>query len=310
MDGPALSVVIVTGRMRKRAERSLQAVLEQEADGPLQVLVVDTAPELPPIEGYAAPNVEVLEYPAPPSFAHCKLFALSRVSADRVAFIEDHAFVEPDWASGVLKGFETGADVVVYTFHDATPETVYSRAFGLLAYGRWMSARLAGECLNGPSNNVAYRKEALLRQGDRLEDLMHVELFLHQAIRAQGGTIFQEATARVAHAHWDNLTGTLWDTCMFSRMFAHQRRLLKNPSLLKRLFYAGAMPMLPFLLFWRYCRMLQGDPDLLRRYLRHSPMILFLVFCTGVSEAVGYLDSSPRFLKQLDTELNMPRACD
>jgi hypothetical protein len=55
---------------------------------------------------------------------------------------------------------------------------------------------------------------------------------------------------------------------------------------------------------------LKGDPDLLRRYLMHSPVILFLVFCTGISEAIGYLDSSPSYRRHLDTEVNMPRACD
>jgi hypothetical protein len=310
MGFPALSVVLVIGRMRQRAERSLKAILEQETEGPIEVLVVDTTPEKPRIRGGEAPNVVYLEYPDAPSFAHTKLFALSRVSADRVAFVEDHVFVEPGWASAVLKGFETGADVVVYTYRDATPESVYSRAFGLLAYGRWMSERLAGERPHGPGNNVAYRKDALLRQGGRLEDLMHVEFFLHRALREQGGKIYQEATARVAHANWDNLRGALWDTCMGSRLFAHQRRILEKPSLLKRLFYAGAMPLLPLLLFWRYCKALKGDPELLSSYLRHSPVILFLVFCSGISEAIGYLDSSPRYRRQLDTEVTMPRACD
>lgn len=310
MDTPVLSVVLVIGKMRQRGERSLKAILEQETEGPIEVLVVDTTPEHARIRGGEASNVVYLEYPEAPSFAHAKLFAFSRMSADRVAFVEDHAFVEPGWANGVLKGFETGAEVVLYTFHDATPESVCSRAFGLLAYGRWMSERLAGERQHGPGNNVAYRKNALLRQGDRLEDLMHVELFLHWALREQGGTVYQEATARVGHAHWDNLRGTLWDTCMCSRLFAHQRRILEKPSLLKRLFYAGTMPLLPALLFWRYCRALKGDPDLLRRYLLHSPVILFFVFCTGISEAIGYLDSSPRYRRQLDTEVNMRRACD
>ena len=74
--------------------------------------------------------------------------------------------------------------------------------------------------------------------------------------------------------------------------------------------HAGAMPLLPLLLFWRYCKALKGDPDLLHSYLRHSPMILFLVFCSGISEAIGYLNASPRYRRQLDTEVNMPRACD
>jgi hypothetical protein len=209
-----------------------------------------------------------------------------------------------------LRGFQTGADVVLYTFQDATPETVYSRAFGLLAFGQWMSDKLAGERLHGPGNNVAYRRSALLRQGDRLAHLLPVEFFLHQAIREQGGKVYQEASARCLHAHWDTLMGTLWDTCMYSRLFAHQRRILYRPSLMKRFFYAGSMPLLPIILFWRYSKILSRDPELLRGWLRNSPLILFIGLCTGISEAIGYLNASPRYRKQLETECHLPRGCD
>jgi hypothetical protein len=102
----------------------------------------------------------------------------------------------------------------------------------------------------------------------------------------------------------------LWDTCMVSRVFAHQRRLLERMSLPRRLLYAGGMPLLPALQFWRSCRTMKADPDLLRRYLLHSPLILALVSCSAVSEAIGYLNASPRFREHLAMETSMRRACD
>ncbi len=310
MDTPALSVIIPIGRMRDRAERSLKAVLAQKIHGGLEIFDVDTTPELERIDGSDAENVTYIEYPDAPSAARAKILALHRTSSELVAFVEDHAFVETGWAAGVLKGFDTGADVVIYTFKDATPETVYSRAFGLLAFGQWMSDKLAGERLHGPGNNVAYRKSALLRQGDRLIDLLPVELFLHRAVREQGGKVYQEASAGCLHAHWDNLMGTLWDTCMYSRLFAHQRRILDKPSKIKRLLYAGSMPMMPMLVFWRYCKGLKKDRELLHQFIRNSPLILCLSFGTSSSEAIGYLNASPRYRKQLETECHLPRGCD
>jgi hypothetical protein len=296
--------------MRERAERSLRAILAAGERAPLEVIVVDTEPTLPPIDGTTSANVVREECPDAPSFAHAKLAGLKRCSATRVAFVEDHAFVAPGWAQGVLRGFDTGAEVVVYTFRDATPETLISRSFVLLAYGRWMSEKFAGDREHGPGNNVAYLVETLLRQGDRLEDLMHVEYFLHRLIREQGGRVHQEPTACSAHANWDTVHGTLMDTCMSSRLFAHQRVILEKPSWRRRVFLATLMPLLPGLLFWRYARILRRDSDILRQFLRRAPVILFLIFCTGISEAIGYLSSTPRYRTQLDTEVNMRRACD
>ena len=103
MSDPRLSVVLVVGRMRRRAERSLRAILEQEVEDGLEVLLVDTSPEVPRISGASSPEVTYLEYPDCPSFAHAKLRGLARVSGARVAFVEDHAFVEVGWAAGVLE---------------------------------------------------------------------------------------------------------------------------------------------------------------------------------------------------------------
>ena len=310
MDAPALSVVILIGSMRQRAARSLQTVLKQKTQKPIQIIVADTQPSYPRIEGWDAENVIYQEYPDAPSVTFVRVSALPSCSSEFIAFVEDHAFVDPEWAEGVLKGFQTGADVVVYTYSNATPESLYSRAFGLINYGRWGSEKLAGEHQNGPGNNIAYRRAVLLRQGDQLEELMHIEWFLLRAIREQGGKIYQEPTARMAHANWDTLLGTLLDTCTYSRLFACQRINLEKLSVFKRLFYAASMPLLPTLLLWRFYQAFKPDSNLLRLFILRSPLILFLLVCTSLSEAIGYLNNSPPFRSMLDVEVNLPRACD
>jgi glycosyltransferase involved in cell wall biosynthesis len=310
MNDSVLSVCITIGEMRQRAERSLSAVLDQELDGKIEVVVIDTRPEHPPVAGADDPRVVVVPYPDVPSYAHAKLRGLAHATAPYVAFVEDHAFVQPGWAAGVLKGFATGADVVVYTYLDATPHSIYSRAFILLSYGRWMSAKLAGEREHGPPNNVAYRMSALKRQGDDLEALLKAELFLHRAIREQGGRVYQEATAKLAHANWNDLAGTLSDTCSVAWVFAQQRVILEDLSLLSRWLHAAAMPLLPAYIFVRYSRTLRKDPELLRRFWLYSPLIMFVSACTGATEAMGYISDKPGYKRHLDTEVNVPRACD
>lgn len=296
--------------MRERAARSLQAILGQKTLKPIQVIVVDTQTSVPNIEGSDAPGLIYLKYPDAPSLTRAQLHAIPHCSSEFIAFVEDHAFVEPEWVEGVLKGFETGADVVVYTYCDATPESVYSRAFALMNYGKWMSGQFAGKQRDGPGNNIAYRKGVLLRQGDRLEDLMHIEWFMHRAIREQGGIIYQEATAKMAHANWNTLWGTLSDTHACSRLFAYQRVLLEKPSLSKRLFYVAAMPLLPVVKFWRSYQALKPDPEILRLFILRSPLILFFMICSSISEAMGYFDSRSPYRNHMNVELNLPRACD
>ena len=296
--------------MRERAERSLQAILGQKTSKPIQVIVVDTQTSALDLDGSDVPGLIYLKYPDAPSLTRAQLHAIPHCSSEFIAFVEDHAFVGPEWVDGVLKGFETGADAVVYTYCDATPGSVYSRAFSLINYGKWMSEKFAGEHRDGPGNNIAYRKDVLLRQGNQLEDLMHIEWFMHRAIREQGGFIYQEPSAKMAHANWNTLWGTLSDTHACSRLFAYQRVMLEKPSLLKRLIYVAATPLMPVLKFWRTYQALKPDPEISRLFIRRSPLILFFMLCSSISEAMGYFDPRAPYRNHMNVELNLPRACD
>lgn len=309
-DTPDLSVIIPIGSFRERSERSLRAALDQVFDGTLEVVIVDARPDLPRIAGHDDPRVCYVEYPEAKSYAGCKVRGVREAASEYIAFVEDHAFVQPGWAAGVLKGFATGAEVVVYTYLDATPHSYFSRSFMLLSYGKWMSEKFAGERDHGSGNNLAYRKSTLLKQGDDLETMMGTELFLHRRVRAEGGKIWQEASAKLAHSNWPDLHGTLQDTCSCSHLFAQQRILVEKLSWPKRIFFALCMPICPFLIFYRHYKAFAPDPEMQARLLRYSPAFLLYTAATNFIEGLGYLSPKPLLKWHLDVEIHVPRACD
>ena len=81
-----------------------------------------------------------------------------------VAYVEDHCYAEPGWASVLCARADEGWSAVGYGFRNANPGTAASRAMALMEYGDWVvpSPRSAHPTLMLAGNNIAYSREALL----------------------------------------------------------------------------------------------------------------------------------------------------
>ncbi len=306
----SLTAILIVGGLRQRSERCLHALLAQSSGVQFDILIIDIAPQTTPFAGRDQPHVRYVHYPDCPSYATAKVEGIRNAATEFVAFIEDHAIPDPNWAKGILNAFRQSPDIasVVYTYKNLNPRTVISRAFMLFSYGTWMNPTFSGYVVSGPSNNIAYRRAVLLESGDALTTYLDMEYLFHQRFQAQGWKMYKTAEAIIAHENWVRLLPGLRDVGVHSQFLAIRRVALNHWSLAKRTLFIGGMTVFPLVQCWRLGKSLRSRPGLFRTFLSNLPILFIFSAYGAFKEAIGYLNVS-RDLRAIVTanELFIPR---
>jgi glycosyltransferase involved in cell wall biosynthesis len=119
----SVSVIIPTLGLRSSLEGALTSVLEQEYPGPVEVIVVASAPSedaLPVVP--ARPGLSVLPHVPPLSPAAARNLAISRVSGDVLVFTDDDAIAEPGWLRSLVEA-SAGMRAVSGSIVNGTPQS-------------------------------------------------------------------------------------------------------------------------------------------------------------------------------------------
>ena len=124
MDDTELSVVLVAGSQRERAQKVIDALVMQTAIKQIELILMDLAP----------PDAKRLEIPE--QLSHVRLsrpdirrWGIARAEGARaatgksVAFIEDHCFPTPTWAEMLIEAHKNPWGGVGYAFTNADPDT-------------------------------------------------------------------------------------------------------------------------------------------------------------------------------------------
>lgn len=288
---PVISVVVTIGARRWRALRCLEALTRQVGAPPLQILVMDSEPQL------GAPDLAGIEHvPCAdcPSIPHAKAegFALSR--APIVAFLEDHCVPQPGWAAAIASAFAEQPDLaaVAYAFGNLNPVNWVSRSFLLLAYGPWMAPVASGPIPTPSWMNVAYARRVLCEAPNLVHWFSCEGLFLHQ-LKDKGAKFWQAGEAHVKHLNHPFLFGSARDSAVWQRIFAAARVEIEDWSWPRRMLYAAAaVPCSPSIIIWRLTRRLWTRPEMRARIVSALPLLFFVYTWGAFSEALGYIAGS------------------
>ena len=284
-----MSVAVIVGRLRPRAQRVVDALARQDVAADLEVLVMDIEPALEPIS-----------VPAPLTGVHVPLRsalmsqgkgeAVRRASAPVIAFLEDHCYPCPGWARALIEAHRGPWAAVGYAFENANPETWVSRAGMTSDYGMFVEPRRGpADFISG--NNVSYKRDVLLRFGDRLDSLLIVDHNLQSALREQGERLFIEPDALAAHENYVTVTEVGRANASFCRAMAASRA--DGWSWPRRVFYALAAPVAaPAIKLIRLARSVARRPRAIVRTLAALPVILAAYAWGAAGESRGYLDRS------------------
>jgi hypothetical protein len=292
---PSLSVVVVAVHAFSQIRRAVRHLHEQDVAGEIELVLV--APSEAVLADRRAEEVD--------RFAAVQIVAVGPIlnvdraaaggvqsaTADVVAVIEDHAFAGPGWARAIIEAHAGSAWVAVGSvIENANPQSGLSWTNLMLGYGWWIDRDSAGEMQDVPSHNGSYRREALAAFGDTLPSRMERFGGLHDRLRAVGGRMYLAGDARVAHVNPSLLRPTARVRFHAGRLYATERAAGARWSIAKRLLYAAAFPLIPFV---RLRRLVEDHLAAGRAhhhlFPRVIPALLAALFADAAGQAAGYL---------------------
>ncbi|MBK9550460.1 MAG: glycosyltransferase [Gemmatimonadetes bacterium] len=207
----------------------LEAV-ERMRDGlALEVLVVDRlGPLVRELVRSRFPEVRLLPVPASTTIPEMRHLAFQEARADAVAVIEDHVIVPPEWGRKLLDGLAAGHDVVGGPIANL-PISACSLATFLCEYSACLPLP-EGAANWLPGNNIVYRR-ALLERFREVTAEGKWENRLHDAMRAEGITLYCDASLIVGHKKHFGFVEYISQRYLYSRSYAGARSGAGPPAM-------------------------------------------------------------------------------
>jgi hypothetical protein len=289
---PDLSVVLVTDDYPtiSRVIESLEAQTVRDA---IEVVIVIPRPAADGIDRerlrcFASSVIVEVDsiLPMPPARA-----AGVRATTAPVIFIgETHSFPDPGFAAALIAAHEGPWDVVVPGLDNANPLFARSWASFLLDYGYWHETLPESAIGGGPTWNASYKRDTLLELGPKLDGALSSGDELPSELKARRRKFYFAPAAKIGHV---NLESDGWlDERFLSGLVVGANRA-KRWSVPRRLFYAAASPLIPFVLLSR-------NVAPMRRLYRERRLpggsaaaIVAGAFVRTFGEVVGYLRGLP-----------------
>ena len=213
---PGLSIVLVATRGPESVAPTLRHLERQTVREEIELLLIE--PEPGELSGLPTDRYDR-------TFGRCRLLCSEGVrdpdaaiavgiraaTAPIIAFVEDHAYPEPEWAEALLDAHRDRWVAVGSTLVNANPTRALSWANLLISYGRWAEPVSGGEVDVLPGHNVSYKRDPLLRA---CEDNDVASLFgrnggLHETLREAGGRFYLEPRARIRHLNVSRIPSTI-----------------------------------------------------------------------------------------------------
>ena len=280
---PTMSVVLVAGRQRARAARALRSVLEQRTAATLDVLLVDAAAGSPPLAGHDDPRVRVLVVAAGTHIGAARACAVRAATTAVIAFLEEHTVVLPGWAEALWLAHQGPWTAVGGECHCANPGEGASATFHLLNFWRWAPPARPGPCRLLQGHNTSYKRDALLRCGAELDELMLSEPVLQARLLRDGATFCCAPEVRFLHFNETSIGEFAGAYYHWGRCLGEARGRALGWGRARRVLRAAALPAaVPLRAFRLALHLLHERRDLLGRYFAGLPLML-------VAEAAGVL---------------------
>ncbi len=286
---PALSALVVIPDTFETVARTLHALQQQSCRERLEiVMVVPSAPyaKIPLRALNDFDSYQIIELPNL-TYASAMAEAVRRARAPLVVMTEDHAFPAPNWAERLIAAHQKPFAAVGPMVRNANPTGLISWADFFIAYGKWAEPLASGRQDFLMGHNSSYKRAALLEYGAELEKMLQAETVLFYDLAARGAEFWLEATTYVAHLNFEKPRAWLRATWYQARVFAAQRATRMSRT--RRLLYAFAAPLIPFVRFRRVRR------DIVRTKFSAHPrvglyaLVLANLFVDAAAQALGYL---------------------
>ena len=304
-----LSVVLVAGSQRERAQRVVDALVKQTAVHSIELIAVDLAPkDSIPLEIPDTLRHVFLSRPDIARWGTARAEGARAASCESVAFIEDHCFPSPSWAEILIETHRSPWGGVGYAFTNANPDSYVSRSSLMARYGSFVHPARRGPARLLSGNNVSYKRDLLLSFGSKLDDVLAIDFCLQELLDARGVSMFVESRALAAHQNFTSVRREGTTGHHYCRLLAAKRAETQSWTTARKLLHGIGAPLgSPAIRLWRLLAGLGGRNELWGTVALGLPVIAFEYLFDAVGESLGYVfgvgDAEREVLRwELETE--------
>jgi hypothetical protein len=302
---PRLSVVVPTDTFNTVADLVARLAAQTIAYEVEFVVVCPAENELGTADVDALHSVQVVEHALLPLGA-ARAAGVRASRASIVAIGETHVFPAEQWAEALVRAHEAPWAIVVPAVVNGNPDGgAASWSALLLDYGDWAPGRAAGEAVDPPVYNAAFKRDLLLEFGERLGVLLEPGSTLAAELHAMGGRAYYEPRAQIAHLNLTRWWPWLHERFLGGRLLAGARRA-RWPRW-RTLVYLVGSPLIPVVLIHR-TRSIGRRANAAPAPGRTRAAVVLACVAWAVGEAVGYLaGSGSAEVPMLEYELHKAR---
>jgi len=286
-DSAAVAVVVPIHGARGTVRRTLEALLEQTAEYPAEVIAViaedDATREA--LEGLTHPHLSLVVESGKLGVPQLRRIGVERSSAPLVAITEDHCLFPPGWIRGLAEAIErSGADVCGGPVTNGL-DSWAGWAQYFTRYSAFMAPRGEGWTQSLPGNNACYRRDLLLKNS-RLLEAGFWEAEFNASLLGGGSRFWFSPQLAVVQSQHRGMLEYIPLRYRHGRCYGARRVAATLGSRWKLL---ARSPLIPVVLLSRILRAVVNLKAFWLRFLAAGPLVITYVLAWSAGEIVGYL---------------------
>jgi len=288
---PLITCITVTPDDFERVRRTVLHLEAQTIRDRIELIVVaPTRARLAGIEGELAGFLrhEIVEAGPIRSTGMAIAAGVRRATAPVVAYAEEHSYPNPRWAEALLEEHARPCGAVGGLVENENPGSLLSWAQLYLDFAPCVAPAPGGEVQRLASHHTSYKTSVLEAYGERLGRMFECEGILHEDLQRRGIVLRLSTEARSNHRNVSRLRSNLGATYYGARLYGAARARYGRWSALRRLAYAAAAPLIPFVVLRRRLAAI-GRGGRGRMIPKLLPILLVLGVVEALGEATGYL---------------------
>jgi hypothetical protein len=288
---PSITVITVTPDGYDNIRRTIAHLKAQTIRERIELIVV--APSRARLAGFEQDLAgflrhEIVEVGPIRSTGVAIAAGIRRATAPVVAYAEEHSYPNARWAEALLEEHARPCGAAGGLIENENPGSLLSWAHIYVDFGPWVAPAAGGEVGKLASHHTSYKTALLKEYGERLGAMLECEGILHADLNRRGITMRLSTEARSSHQNISRLRSNLAASYHGARLYGAARARYSRWSMTRRLAYAAAAPLIPFIVLRRRLATIarNGRGRLIPKLL---PILLTLGAVEAFGEATGYL---------------------
>jgi len=281
-----LSIVVASKNTQRTIGACLDALVKQSQVGEVEIVVVDASTDGSAEIARLFKQITLVQ--ADPGFLVPELWkmGIERTKGRSVAFTTANFIPAGNWVAEMRSQLQSDHAAVGGVFDKLAPDSLNQWAIYFLRYAAYLPSISAHSASQLAADNAVYQRWVFEKYAHDIEDGFW-EHPVNRRLKADGHTLFLTPAMKVSMGYFSPPGEFFRHRFFHGRIFGAERA--SQASLIKRLFYILASPLIPLLLLLRVTLNVLRNKTHTVKFILSLPWILFYVLGWSSGELSGYL---------------------